>query len=169
MISLTAEETKSYEKQKVFYICKKELCTDEIDKNKFKLNCKIRDHCYGTGKFRGAAYNICNLRYKIPKEIPTVFHHGSTYKYHFISKQLGEEFEGNFHCLGENTEKYITFSVPVYKETDNDNDNNKIIIYRLKFIDSFRFISTSLSSLVDNLSEIYKKECRKCKERKKHI
>ena len=66
--------------------------------------------------------------------------------------------------MGENTEKYITFSVLIKKELDND----KTIIYRLKFIDSFRFISASLSSLVDNLSEINKKECESCKERKKN-
>ena len=106
------------------------------------------------------------LRYKIPREIPAVFHNGSTYDYHFIIKQLTIEFKGNFDCLGENTEKYITFSVPVYKK----NENNETIIYKPKFIDSFKFMSTSLSSLVDNLSEIYKKECESCKERKKsHI
>ena len=64
--------------------------------------------------------------------------------------------------MGENTEKYITFSAPIYKKNDND----ETIIYKLKFIDSFRFMSTSLSSLVDNLSEIHKKECKSCKERK---
>ena len=37
-----------------------------------------------------------NLRYKIPKEIPVVFHNGSTYDYHFIIKELVKEFEGNF-------------------------------------------------------------------------
>ena len=41
--------------------------------------------------------------------IPVVFHNGSTYVYHFIIKELAEEFEGPFECLGENTEKYITF------------------------------------------------------------
>ena len=76
-----------------------------------------------------------------------------------------KEFKGNFDCLGENTEKYITFSVPIKKELDND----KIIIYKLKFIDSYKFMSASLSSLVDNLSEINKKECESCKERKKII
>ena len=91
-----------------------------------------------------------------------VFHNGSTYDYHFIIKQLAKEFDGQFECLGENTEKYITFSVPIKKELDN----GKTITYKLKFIDSFRFMSTSLSSLVDNLSEIYKKECKGCKERK---
>ena len=59
--------------------------------------------------------------------------------------------------------RYITFSVPIKKKHDND----RTITYRLKFIDRFRFISNSLSSLVDNLSEIYKKECKSCKERKK--
>ena len=48
--------------------------------------------------------------------------------------------------MGENTEKYITFSVPISKELDN----GKTITYRLKFIDSFKFMSTSLSSLADN-------------------
>ena len=47
-------------------------------------------------------------------------------------------------------EKYITFSEPIQKEWDN----GKIISYKLKFIDAFRFMPTSLSSLVDNLSEI---------------
>ena len=78
-------------------------------KNKY---CKVRDHCHYTGKFRGATLNNCNLRYKIPKEIPIVFHNGSsTYDYHFIIKQLAKQFKGKFDCLRENTEKYITFSV----------------------------------------------------------
>ena len=94
------------------------------------------------------------MRHKIPNEIPVVFHNGSTYDYHFIIEQVAKEFKGNFDCLGENTEKYITFSAPIYKKNDND----ETIIYKLKFIDSFRFMSTSLSSLVDNLSEINKKE-----------
>ena len=65
--------------------------------------------------------------------------------------------------MGEITEKYITFSLPISKELDN----GKTITYRLKFIGSFRFMSTSLSIIVDNLSEIYKKECKVCKERRK--
>ena len=59
---------------------------------------------------------LCNLRYKIPKEIPVVFSNGSTYDYHFIIKELAKEFEGQFECLGENTEKYVTFSVSVKKK-----------------------------------------------------
>ena len=80
---------------------------------------KVRDHCHYTGKYRGAAHSNCNLNYKIPKEIPVVFHNGSTYDYHFIIKQLARKFKGNFDCLGENTEKYVTFSAPIKKEHDN--------------------------------------------------
>ena len=63
-------------------------------------------------------------------------------------KGLAEEFERDFECLGENKEKYITFPVPIKKESNE----NETIIYRIKFIDSFRFISKSLSNSVDNLS-----------------
>ena len=55
---------------------------------------KVKDHCQYTGKYRRAAHDICNLRYKIQKKIPVVFHNGSTYDYHFIIKGLAEEFEG---------------------------------------------------------------------------
>ena len=104
---------------------------------------------------------MCNLRYKIPKNIPVIFHNGSTYDYHFIIKELACEFEGNFECLGENTEKYITFSVPIKKRIENKNMD---ITYKIKFIDSFRFMATSLSKLVDNLTDnIHNDKCIKCK------
>ena len=127
MISLTTEEKIHYNKQKICYICKKEF--------------KVRDHCHYTGKYRGAAHNICNLRYKVPKEIPIVFHNGSTYDYHFMITELVKECEGNFECLGENTEKYITFSVPLKKKIENKNIE---INYKIKFIDSYRFMLSSL-------------------------
>ena len=66
-------------------------------------------------KIRGAAHSICNLRYKIPKENPIVFHNGSVYNYHFTIEQLAIEFKGKFDCLRENTEKYITFSAQSVK------------------------------------------------------
>ena len=111
MIPLTNKEIKSYEKQKVCHICKKEFCDDKNKK-------KGRDHCRDTRKVRGAAPSVCNLKYKLPNEIAIVFHNGSTYDYHFIIKKLAKELEGEFECLWENTEKYITFSVPL-KENDN--------------------------------------------------
>ena len=162
MIPLTDKETKSYEKQKVCYICKKEFSTDENDKNTFKLYHKIRDHCHYTGKFSWGAHSIANLRYKTPKEIPVVFHNGSTYDYHFIINKLAKEFYGQLECLGENSEKYITFPVPISKELDN----GKTITYRLKFIDSFRFMSASVSKLVKYLSgKLHFDNCTDCKSK----
>ena len=101
------------------------------------------------------------LRYKVPREIPVVFHNGSTNDYEFIIKQLAEEFKGQFSCLGENTEKYINFSVPIKKKVNNDNNT-----YKLKFIDSYRFMSTSLADLVNNFSEINNNDCKSCMEKK---
>ena len=111
MISLARQEEKKIIKQVVCHICKKGFSTDDSN-NKCH---KVRDDCHYTRKYRGAAHDICYLRYKIPKEIPVVFHNGSIYDYHFIIKELAEEFEGEVECLGENTEKYITFSVPIKK------------------------------------------------------
>ena len=54
------------------YICKKEFNTDKNDKTAFQLYHKVQDHCHYTGKYRVAAHNICNFRYKIPKEIPVI-------------------------------------------------------------------------------------------------
>ena len=105
MIPLTDKEINFYERQKVCHICKKELCTNENNENEFKLNIKVRDHCHYTG----------------------IFHNGSTYDYHFIIKQLAEEFKGQFECLGENTEKYIIFSVPFEKERDNGKTSTQFI------------------------------------------
>ena len=127
---------------------KKKFCDDKNKKSEYDLYHKVRDHCHYTGKFRGAAHNICNLRYNVPKEIPVLSHNGSTYDYHFIIKQLAEDFKGQSECLRENTEKYITFSVPIKKE----HDNGKISTYKLKFIDSYRFMQSKLLDLVDKLS-----------------
>ena len=84
------------------------------------------------------------MNYKVPKEIPVLFHNNSTYDYHSILKKLAKEFEGKFKCLAENTEKYITFSVTI--------KSDKKITYKIKFIISFRLLPTSLSSLNGNLS-----------------
>ena len=89
MMPLTVKEEIDHNKQNICYICKKGFG---------KKHYKVRDNCHYTEKYRGAAHNICNLRYKIPKEIPIVFHNGFTYDYHFIIKELVKEFDGNFEC-----------------------------------------------------------------------
>ena len=147
MVPLTIKEEVCYHKQKICYICKKEFHNND------KKQQKVKDHCHYTGKYRGAAHNICNLRYKVPKEIPLVFHNDSIYDYHFIIKELVKEFDGNFDCLGENTEKYITFSIPLKKKIENKDIE---INYKIKFI--------------DNLSEeIHNNKCFDCKSNLDYI
>ena len=70
MIPLTKEEKKIHRQQKKCYICKKRFSADD----NYKKYHKVKDHCNYTGKNRGAALDICNLRYKIPKEVLVVFH-----------------------------------------------------------------------------------------------
>ena len=119
MILLTKEEEDNYNKKNICYICKKD----------FNNDMKVRDHCHFTGKYRGAAHNTRNLRYKIPKNIPVIFHNGSTYQ----SRR------------GLKTKTWD-------------------ITYKIKFIDSFRFMATSLSKLVDNLTDnIHNDKYIKCK------
>ena len=109
------------------------------------------------------------MNYKITKDIRIVFHNLSSYDSHFIIKELANEFDGELECLGENTAKYISFSVKINKEiTKKDEDGNEKIVnmpYRLEFIDSYRFMPASLSNLVDNLSNgLHNNKCidRKC-------
>ena len=89
-----------------------------------------------------------------------MFHNGSIYDYHFIIKELVKESEGNFECLGKNTEKYITSSVLITKKIEN---KDLEITCKIQFIDSYRFMASSLSKLVDNLSEgIHNNKCFDC-------
>ena len=72
-----------------------------------------------------------------------------------------KEFDGNFEYLGENAEKYTTFSVPIMKKIENKDIE---VAYKIKFIDSYRFMATSISKLVDNLTEdIHGDKCVDCK------
>ena len=60
---------------------------------------KVKDHCHYTGKYRGAAHHICNLRYIISKKIPVIFHNGSMYDYYLIIKEIAEEFMDRFRFM----------------------------------------------------------------------
>ena len=115
MPKLTQEEQYKHDSSKCCFLHKKSFFKDA--KNNY---IKVRDHCHYTRKRRGAAHKTCHLMYNTPREMPVVFHNGSSYDYHFIIKRLAEEFEGDFECLGENKEKYITFSVPIKKESNKD-------------------------------------------------
>ena len=121
---------------------------------------------YVRGIYRCTTHSIWDLKSNVPKGIPVVFHNGSNYDYHFI-EEIAIKSEGKIQCLGENMEKQRTFSVPIEKEvTKNDQDGNesiKTISWKIKSIDSARFMASSLSNVVDNLRErIHKTKCQDC-------
>ena len=100
-------------------------------------------------------------------EIPVAFHKDSNYDYHFMIKKSENEFQRQFEYLWENKGKFKTFSVLIKKETtkiDKDGyESIETISYKIKFIDSLRFMATSLSNFVDNLMEgIHKIKYKDC-------
>ena len=134
------------------------LCNGEFSED----DKKVRDHCHYTGKFRGAAHNSCNLKYKKPKFISIVFHNLSGYDSHLFIKNLGVS-EGKINCIPTNEEKYISFSkeIEVGKYVDKKGEE-KPIKFQLRFIDSYKFMASSLEKLVKNMEKedlkIIKKE-----------
>ena len=93
MIFKKQEQEQQYEKETKCWICKGELNND-----------KVRDHCHFTGRYRGAAHNSCNLKYRKPNFTPVVFHNLSGYDSHLFIKNLGFT-TGNIDCIPNNEEK----------------------------------------------------------------
>ena len=134
------------------WICKGEF-DDTADEKGYRKNEKVKDHCHYTGRFRGAAHNSCNLKYKKPKFIPVVFHNLSGYDSHLFIKNLGYT-AGNIDCIPNNEEKYISFTKNIVTGSyTNKEGKTKPIKHKIRFIDSFKFMSTSLDSLVNNLPD----------------
>ena len=139
-LKLNSEEQKSFQQAKNCHICGCELKED-----------KVRDHCHFTGKYRGAAHNKCNLMCKKPKLLPVIFHNLQGYDAHLFIKQLAK-LEGKLDCIPSTEEKYISFSKTI-KVSEYKHISGKIlpINFEIKFLDSFKFLQTSLANLVSNL------------------
>ena len=136
------KEREEFDEATECWICHGELGLD-----------RVRDHCHLTGIYRGAARNKCNLQYRRPKFIPVVFHNLSGYDSHLFIKNLGVT-EGNINCIPNNEEKYISFSKDiVVGEYTNKNGKIVDIKQQLRFIDSFKFVASSLDKLVENLDK----------------
>ena len=97
------------------------------------------------------------MRYRIPDYIPVVFHNLAGYDAHLFIKELAKH-TSKIGVIAKNTENYISFSVKV--EVDEFIDkagktalNEKSKEIELRFIDSFKFMSSSLDSLVNNLAK----------------
>ena len=145
---LTKAQLKKYEEARICHICFKPFNGE---------NPKVRDHCHYTGCYRGPAHMKCNLQYKIPSYIPIIFHNLLGYDAHLFIKELASITDrpiGNMGVIAKNTEDYISFSIKV--EVDkyvNKKGIEKSKEIELRFIDSFKFMSSSLDSRVNNLAK----------------
>ena len=100
------------------------------------INEKVRDHFHITSKFRGAAYQSCNLNFQLTKKIPVIFHNLERYDSHLIFFVL-HQFDSKINVISNGLEKYMALFL--YKN--------------LVFIDSMQFINSSLDKLVKYLSD----------------
>ena len=141
---LTKSQLKEYKRATKCHICFKQFT---------ERNRKVRDHCHYSGLYRGAAHSSCNLQYKIPKYIPVVFHNLAGYDAHLFIRELAKHTTG-MSVIAKNTEDYIYFSIKVEADKYVDKGGNKRVKeMELRFIDSIKFMSSSLDSLVNNLAK----------------
>ena len=162
-LKMTDEDEESFQRAEECHICKKPyIKSDDRVRNVVKnvrgknirvrkvrvRDVKVRDHCHVTGKYRGSAHQDCNLNFKLTNKIPVVFHNLKGYDSHFIMQEIGDisknnvyvdeegkEHEMRINVIPCNMEKYLAFMLGPH----------------LVFIDSFQFMSSSLSNLVKNL------------------
>ena len=140
-LKLTPAEQILFDKAETCHICKKELLTD-----------KVRDHCYFTGQYRGAAHNSCNFQCRKPMILPVIFHNLKGYDAHLFIKQLSA-IPGELNCIPSTEEKYISFSkkIKVDEYKSRRTGESLSLYFEIRFIDSFKFLQTSLANLVGNL------------------
>ena len=144
------EEAKRFDEEIKCWICNEEFDGDD----------KVRDHCHFTGRYRGATHNSCNLNCKKPNFTHVVFHNFSGYDSHLFIKNFGFS-EGDIDCIPNNEERYISFTkktqVGSYmkevknKKGETTHYETKPRYHQIRFIDSFKFMATSLDSLFNNL------------------
>lgn len=114
---------------------------------------KVRDHCHLSGRYRGAAHSHCNLQYKTPKFVPIFFHNLAGYDCHLFIKKLGEA-PGSIKIIPKTKENYISFTkfIPISR--------NEFV--QLRFVDSFKFLGTSLEKLANTMKTSDFTNLRRC-------
>lgn len=122
---------------------------------------RVRDHCHLTGKYRGSAHADCNLNFQDTRHIPVIFHNLSNYDAHFIIGAVAKNIPGNTSIIPRNEESYISFTKTVTSVHSKEFSN----FIKLRFIDSFQFMSSSLDYLSSILPTEKKTNLRsECKD-----
>ena len=124
---MTKKDNEDFENSTKYWICDNAHVDGDV---------KVRDHCHITVKYRGSKHRDCNINVKLNHKIPVTFHKLKNYDSHLFMQELGK-FNLKINFIPNRLEKYMSFSI-----------SNK-----LGFIDSFKFLSFSLNSLVKNLGK----------------
>ena len=140
-MKITPEEEEQFNQASNCWICGKFLNIDD----------RVRDHCHYTGRYRGAAHNICNLKYSKPNNISVFFHNLTGYDSHLFIKKLNTTM-GAIDCIPNNEENYISFSKTIISgEYTNKRGETKNKYFKIVFKDSMKFLKSSVEALVNNL------------------
>ena len=154
---ITRKQQARYKEATVCHIC-------EGTFGKTEDEAKVRDHCHLTGLYRGAAHSKCNLEYKVPKFYPVIFHNLSGYDTHMFIKELAEtqdplqaigvsETKGGIKCIAKTEENYVSFSKEIVVDVYYKDGGKKEVVREIRFIDSLKFMNSSLSELAGNLTK----------------
>jgi hypothetical protein len=142
--SKSSKDIEDYKNATKYYTCKGKFTPE---------NHRVKDHCHYTGVYRGAAHNTCNLRMKQPKFIPVLFHNLVGYDAHLFIRNLGVS-SGDIKCIPKTEEKYISFTKEIEVHEFRGKDGKKKKAKReLRFLDSFKFMASSLDKLVKGLGK----------------
>ena len=146
--NLSTKEEKDFQSATKCHICEQKLFRDK----KTNKTLKVRDHCHFTGEYRGAAHNECNLKCRKPLILPVIFHNLQGYDAHIFIKQLAK-VSGDLTIIPFTEKKYISFSKYISVDQYYSKNKGKLLPkkFEIRFIDSFKFLQTSLANLVSNL------------------
>lgn len=154
MIPLLPEEEIDFQSAKTCHICEKKFTKTDI---------KVRDHLHTTGRFIGASHNSCNLNFKVPNFIPVFFHNLSNYDMHLFVKHLALHQE-HIYVIGKTKEKYISLTKNLNVGSFQDKSGHSVQKqFKLRFVDTFRFLASSLETLAATL------ESHQCQEINKYF
>ena len=159
MTELTDVLKREHEAAEKYHICLKEF--------NGRRNRNVRNHYHYTGLYRGDAYNDRKLKYRIPDHMTIVFHNLSGYDAHLFIKELQKRLNKNdIGGIAENKEKYISFTVKINVKlagVSKEDVTEVLKNIQLRFIDSCRFMASSLDKLASNLCGTNGIQCNKCK------
>lgn len=134
------------------------ICSKEI-----KTGSKVYDHDHLTGLYRGPAHSVCNINYQLPNFIPIFFHNLSNYDCHMFVKDMALK-EEDVEVIAQSKEKYISFSKKIVVGDYVDSKGKlRRVSMKLRFVDSYRFMASSLEKLGSFLED------NQCVEIRKHF